>query len=344
MLDQTRVAEMLSELGGDYTERNGHFKCKCFVCGDSKKSVRTRRLKVSYYQQYDTWIGYCFNGGCEVKGMNIYSLYATVMGVTYSDAKKYINEDVYDTKTIIESLSGTKPKVEVIVDVNPDVDLNWSDVIGPNQEVTDRFQQRHQSALNNLISERHIPEQYAKEMVVAYQGKYKGRVIIPIYIKGQLRYFQGRSLFSNIEPKYLNPDVDKDMILSNSDKFDRDRYIVVTEGLIDSWMVDYNQGTTVNGGHFSDSIIQTLLALTDKGIILAPDNPSIDKAGRDSLIQFMEGSAYAGKVSYFIMGGTKYKDLNELKISHPNLNVYEYVVENRSHKFATEMKVNLSSW
>ncbi len=345
MLDQTRVAEILSELGaGEYTERNGHFKCKCFVCGDSQKSRKIKRLKISYYQQYGTWIAYCFNGGCEIKGTNIYSLYATVKGVSFSEAKKYCNEDVYDAKTIIESMSTSKPKVEQLIDINPDVDLNWVHVVNGGQLVTDRFQKRAQSALNNFICERHIPYDYAKDMVAAFDGKYKGRVIIPIYLDGRLRYFQGRSLFPNIEPKYLNPDVDKDMIISNSDKFDRGKYIMVTEGLIDSWMVGYNQGTSVNGGYFSDDIIQALLPLTDKGVILCPDNPNIDISGRKTLIQFMNESIYAGRVEYFLMDGTKDKDLNDLAIGFPELRIYEYIVRNKSSKFKTEMKLNLNGW
>lgn len=348
MIDDTRVYEILAEICEDVTHKRSKrgFVSRCPVCGDSNKSKRIKRLHTDWYDKYDDWVVTCYNGGCQFRSGNIYSLYAEVRGVTFTEAKKYIKEDVFDAEAIRKALVGNNKdkKKQVVVKQDPDIDLEWSDVVTPDQEVTDRIQQRYQQALNKFISDRLIPDEYSKDMVAAFQGRYQGRVIVPIYLEGRLRYFQGRSLFPNIEPKYLNPDVDKDMIVSNSDKFDRDMYIIVVEGLIDSWMVEYNQGTSVNGGYVNDILIAHLLKLTDKGIILVPDNPNMDIAGRDTLLTFLKESIYKGKVNYFLMNGCISKDLNDLRIAEPEINIYEHIVSNKKSLFATEMKLKLSRW
>jgi hypothetical protein len=141
-------------------------------------------------------------------------------------------------------------------------------------------------------------------------------------------YFQGRSLFDNIEPKYLNPDVDKTGIILNSDKFDSDKFIIMTEGIIDSWMVENHQGTPCLGSYFSDTLIKKVLKMTNKGIILCFDNPFIDKAGYKELIKFGKKSIYKNKVKYFIPSDKNIKDLNDLKIYNPNMVIYDHIVEN----------------
>ena len=346
MIDDARVFEILTEICEDVTAKRSKrgFVARCPVCGDSKKTKRIRRLHVDYYSKHDDFAVTCYNGGCPFHSGNVYSLYAAVKGVSYGDARKYIEEDVYDPKAITKALSASKPKpAKVEILAQDGIDLEWSDVLTETQEVTDRFEERYQAALSKFISDRQIPSPYKEEMVVAFQGRYQGRVIIPIYLNGKLMYFQGRSLFDNIEPKYLNPDVDKDMIVSNSDSFSRDKYIVVVEGLIDSWMVEDNQGTSVNGGYFNDDLIEYLLTLTDKGVILCPDNPFLDSAGRLELIRFMKESKYAGIVKYFIMAGA-YKDLNILKVAKPDYNIYQYIVAKSGDKWYTEMQLGVSIW
>ena len=346
MIDDNRVYEILTEICEEVSPKRSKrgYVARCPVCGDSQKSKKIRRLHVDYYSKYNDFVITCYNGGCSFRSGNIYSLYATVKGITFKEAKKYIDEDVYDSRKIIQSLSGSNAPVKENTLNISSLDLNWSDVIMPNQEVTNRFQDRAQTLLNDFIKDRCIPDEYADKIVVAVKGRYKGRVIIPIYINNELVYFQGRSLFQNIEPKYLNPDVDKEMIISNSDKFSRDKYIIATEGLIDSWMVEDYQGTSVNGGYFSDELIEKLLTMTDMGVILVPDNPLIDNAGREELIKYLKEGRYAGKVSYYFIQDNNAKDLNNIRQMHPELNIYSHIISHKVGKFGAEMKLSVSNW
>ena len=335
MIDRSRIQEILDDIGSDYFEINNGFKVKCFICGDSQKSNRIKRLKITPYK--DNWVGYCWNGGCECKGMTIYSMYAQVKGISFSQAKKFINDGVYDIEKIKDRLQTKRTEVQTQQN-NTDIDIP-DECLSITAQPQDRFQERYLTALKDFVTSRQIPNKY--KCFVAYSGKYKGRIIVPVFIKNKLMYFQGRSIFDNIDPKYLNPVIDKTGIILNSDSFDRNRNIIVTEGIIDAWMVEGNQGTSCLGAYFSDDLIQKLLRLTDKSVILCFDNPLIDKSGHDEIMKFMKDSVYKNKVKYFIPENNKYKDLNEIKVNTPDINVYDYVVGNSNALYSTATKLKL---
>lgn len=325
MLEEYRVSEILTELGIDYIERNGYFKCKCPICGDSKKSNRTKRLKISWYNKYNTWLGYCWNGGCECKGYDIYTIYSTLKGVSYNEAKKYINDESYDTQRIKTRLKKKKRILKKEEVYNQKFDINFDTECVFVDTVTDStIEQRYIDHLKNFIKTRYIPVRCC----IAHSGKYKGRIVIPVIIDGKITYYQGRSILDSIQPKYLNPDVDKTSIIVNSDRFDKSKSIIVSEGLLDSYMVENNQGTSFLGAYASDEFIERLFKYTDEDIIIAWDNPFIDKAGKQELIKFIERSKYGKKVKYFLMPYKNCKDLNDLKIKYPNLNIYDFVMSN----------------
>ncbi len=325
MIEGYKVSNILNELGINFIEKNGHFKCKCPICGDSKKSEKIKRLKISYYSKYDNWLGYCWNGGCECKGYDIYTIYSKLKSVSYNEAKKYINDEIYNAKKIKKRLKRQKQNIHKekthinTFDINFDtecleIDTNTNSVI----------EQRYIDHLKKFIETRHIPI----KCCIAHTGKYKGRIIIPVIINDKIVYYQGRSIFDSITPKYLNPDIDKSPVIVNSDKFDKTKSIIVSEGLLDSYMVEYNQGTSFLGSYASDDFIERLYKYTDKDIIIAWDNPFIDKAGKEELIKFIEESKYGKNVKYFLMPYKNCKDLNDLKVNHPNLNIYDVVLSN----------------
>jgi len=342
MIDYDRVSDILNEICTSVKpKRNGNgFVCRCPICGDSSKSDRISRLHVDLYPKYQDWIAKCYNGGCPISGStNLIALHAKAVGNSYIESKKYILDGVYDVLKLKERLRKQKRRP------SEQIEKNYTDISIPDEcisvedNICDVIEKRYQEHLKKFIRTRHIPDNH--KCFVSHSGKYKGRIIIPVFIGDSLMYFQGRSLFDNIEPKYLNPDIDKTGIILNSDKFDKNKNIIVTEGIIDSWMVEYNQGTPCLGSYFSDELIKKLLKMTTKKVILCFDNPLIDKAGYDELIKFMEQSLYKNKVYYFFPNKKTFKDLNDLKIQSPNINVYDYVVKNAVSLFSVNTKLKL---
>ena len=340
MIDQNRVQQILSEICDNVYPKpyKQGFKCRCPICGDSKKSERTTRLHVDYYQNYNDWIAKCYNGGCAISSSTtLISLYAKATGISFSEAKKYVNNDKYDSEKIKQRLKTKETPAEQKIEHNetqlPEFILSLDD------EPQDRFQERYKEALEVFVKERHIPSH--NKCYVSYDGKYRGRIIIPVYIDEKLMYYQARALSSVIDPKYMNPVIDKTGIVLNSDKFDKAKSIIVTEGIIDCWMVEYNQGTSCLGAYFSDELISNLYNYTDNDVILCFDNPLIDKAGWDELSSFIEESKYKNKVKYFFDPQFDYKDLNDLRCKRPEIDIYSYVLSNSYNLYAIKAKLKL---
>ena len=339
MLDSNRVYEVLLDICDLVSpKRNGGYKARCPVCGDSKKNLRMQRLHVDWYDKHNDWVCTCYNGGCQFRSGNLYSLYSEVKGVTFGESKNHIDQLIYDTEEIKRRLTtsrATSASVEPVTQNNLNIDIE-NDCFTVNTVTEDRIHNRYINALINFIDRREIPN----ECFVAYKGRYKGRFIIPIYVDGKMVYFQGRAITKQIEPKYLNPVVDKSSIIMNIDKFDRSKYIVVTEGIIDAWMVENNQGVSVLGAHFDDDMISKLLKLTDMGVILCFDNPLIDDAGKVELRKFMHQSEYSSRVKYFLPMRKDFKDLNDLR-SMIDGSIYDYVVDNSFSLLNVTVKLSL---
>ena len=171
---------------------------------------------------------------------------------------------------------------------------------------------------------RKIPEEY--NIFIATKGEYKNRIIIPIYKGNDIVYFQGRSISDDIL-KFKNPTVEKSSIIMNIDYFQRDKWIIVTEGIVDAMMVENHQGTCVLGGSISDNFLAELNGCTDKGIVIAVDN---DERG--------EKERY--KVRYFIPPNP-IKDINEYKIKHEITDIYDTLVSNSVDYWTLSVKLSI---
>lgn len=340
MADNNRIHEVLTEICESVSpKRNGGFKARCPICGDSKKSHNIKRLHVDWYQKYDTWVCKCYNGGCRYGSGNIYSLYAEVKGIPFIESVKYIDQSVYDTDQIKKRLSSKTPSISADVPTEKkqilDIDIE-NECLSIDSQVDDRVLQRYIDTLKKFISDRKIPN----KCYIAHTGRYKGRIIIPVYNNGDLVYFQGRSISSVITPKYLNPVVDKSGVIMNIDKFDRSKNIIVTEGIIDAWMVEGNQGTTILGASFDDEVILKLLKSTDEDVILCFDNPFVDEAGKNELSKFIHSSEFSNRVKYFLPIRKDFKDLNDLRLIHDG-SIYDYVVDNSFSLLNIVVKLSL---
>lgn len=344
MIDFNKIIDICNQYCENVSIKSGGngIIMRCPFCGDSKKSSRTRRFHIDYYSPYQTYIGRCYNGGCTFydEPSDIIKICSLLKGISYIQAKKDLVENVYNSKTVKDKLSNTPNEVEEeenrdigILDLDIDKEcLKISSI--PNSRIEKRFH----DALLSFIKDRKIPV----ECFVAIHGRYKGRIIIPIYIKGKLVYFQGRAIEDSKEPKYLNPYVEKEHFILNIEKFDRNRSIIVTEGPIDGYMVEYDQGTSSLGATISDDLLEILFDHTDEDVIVAFDNPTIDKSGYKTLMKMIKESKYGKKVKYFIMPYKDIKDLNELKIKKNIDNIYQFVIDHSHTHFYISTKYKLS--
>lgn len=335
MIEQYKVEEFLYGNLQKVKRSGGGYVARCPICGDSKKNPNKRRLHVDYYGRYDEWIYTCYNGGCPNPSGNIQSLYAHVMGVTWKEANEELEDKKFKPERLIERLDDKIFEDEV--DPTGELDLELKDCLSLSSKPDGRIQEKYLQLLKEFHVNRWIPTR--RDIMVAHSGKYKNRFIIPVYENGQMVYFQGRGITDDVQPKYLNPDVIKENIILNINDFDPDKYIIVTEGLIDAFMVEYNQGTACIGASVSDNFLNKLMHKTGKGVIISLDNPDLDESGLVNYMKLLEQSRHKHKLKFFFMNDDRYKDLNDLRIKNKEMNVYEHIVENSEDFFSTYVKI-----
>lgn len=302
------------------TKNGSHFLARCTLCGDSKKSKSKRRFNMQYNNGSPFW--HCWNCG---QSGNFTKLFAFLKGMDEEEALNFLksryqryNGSVIQDRLKKKDKQATKEKPKVVT-------YNYivRDCIDETTK-TDGYQQmRFQDTLKRFREKRNIPPDF--KLYIAIRGDYKSRIIIPIIEDGNIVYFQGRRTHKD-DIKYKNPPTEKRNIILNKNKFDRDKFIIVAEGLLDASAIG-DQGTSCLGKEINEEFVEELLKLTDKGVILALDN---DEDGQEYLKKYLLNGKVQKNVKYFVYPEKikKIKDLNSLSSLLKNLNIYDFVTKN----------------
>ena len=304
------------------SQRGTHFLARCPLCGDSKRNQYKKRFNLDYNNGVPGWK--CLN--CDEHG-NFYDIYSRVLGVSYDDAVERLKNPAWKR--------GDKDKTDKVKDRldRKKVEEDKTEFTHYNEIKKDCEEppERYKNALEKFYETRKIPREY--KVYICYQGRYKNRIIIPVFEGHNIVYFQARRIpGTQIVPKYDNPASPKELIILNHNDFDPDQYIVVSEGIIDAWMVG-NQGTTCLGKFISPEFLDKLFLKTKKGVIVALDN---DDEGRKALYKFMKENKFAQRVKYFFHPPhfQSHDDINSIVRGNSIENVYNMITQN-SVNFST---------
>jgi len=314
---------------------NPHWHARCALCGDSKKSKSKKRFHLDWKKEIPGFN--CFNCG---RNGNFFELVSLIEQISVKEAiKKYSTPDytVNNLEDKYKKVTETHKKEEN-KEENTLYDFGWvlKDCISLKDKPSGYLQTKCQEILRDFVKRRNL-EDVDIPLYIAFRGDYKSRIIIPIFYNDKLIYFQGRRPFDNGSLKYLNPEVEKNKIILHKNDFDRNKYIIVTEGLIDAYCVG-KQATTCLGKEISEDFLDALFQYTDAGIIVALDN---DRDGEDRLMDLIDKSKWGSSLQYFIMPDiyNQYKDINDIKKYEDNL--YEFVMKNSYSMLETYAKLNL---
>ena len=294
-----------------------HFNFRCPFCGDSKKNNHKRRFHLQFTSETEIFFN-CFN--CETRG-NFYDLYGHIKGYSSKEAFSIINKfnpELIRKQLLNNSFKQNSQNEASSILTNFDIFLNRFCL--KEDSVINGFKEK--ILIDKLVefkSQRGI-ENYP--CYICKQGKFDKRIIIPIIENNHCVYFQGRATSNDIEPKYLNPSVEKENIILNKENFDRNKFIIITEGILDALTFD-NQGTTCLGSVVKDSFLKELFKYTNKGVILALDG---DETGKKKMLKIHSESSFKQKLLYFFLD--TYKDWNEFHTKMPTFDLYKYVTEN----------------
>jgi DNA primase len=314
------------------SKKGTHFLARCPLCGDSKKNPYKKRFNMDYNNGVPGWN--CFN--CDEHG-NFYEIYSRILGISYEDAVDRLKNPAWGRgdKDKTEQIKQRLEKKKEVEEKTEYTHYNW--IVADCEEPPERYE----NALRFFYESRKIP--WSNKLYICYQGKYKNRIVIPVFDEDQnIVYFQARRIpGTNIVPKYDNPASPKEIIILNNSFFNPERHIVVTEGIIDAWMVG-DQGTTCLGKYISPEFLAKLFLKTTKGVIVALDN---DDEGRKALAKFMKENKFAQKVKYFFHPPEyqSHDDINSIVRSHSIADVYRMITQNSVNFSTAYAKLTISN-
>jgi len=306
-----------------------HFNFRCNVCGDSKKSKRKTRghLLRSFDKESGEyyWAYKCFNeGSCPCAGDgNAWSGDNWLKHTNISLHKSYLREMFSaqgdkKTKNELEELreiqkrkhEKEKAKQEKENAVREKKNTKFFIPLTLGGRYSKQPEHPHIDIINLAITEckkRRIDPAIWQKWFVAYDGDYKGRMVIPFFDNNnKIFYYQCRSLW-NQEPKYLNRTKDKDKAIYNKFHIDKSKPVVVLEGVIDSTFVE--NSLALIGVSISEYIENFLNEIPDVYYLL--DN---DEAGKNRSKKLLKQ-----RKNVFLWEKFKYKnckDINEVIIKH----------------------------
>ncbi len=241
----------------------------CIFCGDTNKKLGIDIV---------TGVWHCFRGSCEARGI-FTSLYAALENISYEQADIRLTYRVFlkDTpkpvqyKNLIRNYA-VQEEVHNFIPVKPDTDIFQNDVI--------------KKAWLFLIERKLFNFDNAEDNLffAALEGFYKNRVIIPYTHDGTMIYFQARSLFGDMKPKYLCASEGAHKIRGADILYPfnvKDSYVVVCEGPIDAKSLQLQgvNATCTTGTSISETQINALQWFKGK-IVMGYDN---DKAGLEGI-------------------------------------------------------------
>jgi hypothetical protein len=112
-------------------------------------------------------------------------------------------------------------------------------------------------------------------------GRYASRVVVPIYMGGQLVWWQARDITGNQEPKYLSPSGSKKAVLFNLDRAKKSGCLLLCEGPFDTLAVPA-YGVSTLGKTLSDEQRGAILRAKPAAVLVAYD---ADDAGQMASIK-----------------------------------------------------------
>jgi DNA primase len=337
MINLSIVTDFIYENCENVTiSKNGtHFYCRCPICGDSKKSQKKKRFHLQYVDERNIFY-HCWN--CDDSG-NFYKLYAFIKHITTEDAYKELRK--FNKETIEKSLKPLKIEYKENVFREKIETFNYlsEDCIDENYNGNSLILENYKNKLLEFKEKRKIPDNIS--LSVAYKGKYKNRIIIKIVDdEKNIIYFQARAMFPNMEPKYINPPVEKEKVIEESLIYMKNQILIITEGIIDAYSLP-GHGISCLGKEINEDLLNIMLENNNE-VIIAMDN---DKSGYNSIKNILRYSN-AHKIKYFLFPKEfkQVKDLNELLVLNYNINIFDFVIKNSFNKFETEVKLRMENW
>lgn len=284
------------------------WKIRCPFCGDSKKSVRTKRG--NYYLEDGLYK--CFNGGCEI-ACDSFGLVAELESKPIYQVKADFFRYEKRGGGEFEYVQALEEKPKEVVKEKLTIPESW---VMLTDELKEYVHSRMLQAAPNVQGE-----------LVLFYNTATRRLVIPWIMNGQFVYYQERALSPHQQPKYLFPKATTGRPLYGIDNISSDYpWIFYLEGALDSIWV--KNGTAAGSITLSPTQSETLSNYIEHQVVYFPDNPWVDEAAKKNIIKLSD--RHKGLKIWMWPKGIKEKDVNELVCSRndPTMFYHDRLHEN----------------
>lgn len=303
---------------------------RCPICGDSAKNQKTTRLHLFHKNGKDSIK--CFNGSCVLNDGT-----QSTQSFLYKHFPKLL--DNYKRETFQTNLSNlSNDNVDVFAEIIKDKTIESNENIKPvvTHNLFNYFEDilEHEEALIYLAKRGfnyyNLPYNwyFGKQDLKIGDKLYKltNSIIIPLYYKEEMYGFYSRNIY-NKEFFTYNPEQNIGYKLWNWFNIDKNENCYLFEGIFDALSSSFENIVSLMGAKIPNERLGEL-----KKPIFVLDN---DKTGILNSIEY----ARKGYNVYIQPNEYKEKDMNELKINHPNLDIKKLISDNIFSGISAEVRL-----
>ena len=310
-------------------ETDVDISARCPVCGDSQKNKRTKRLHLYNKGNTDTDFVSCFNGDCAVHNKTVYSFLKDFFPALIEQYKK---ENFRNTMTKLangdtEDVFGTfkkapepeKEKEVLIHDLTPYLkDLNES------IEGIEYLKNRGINYYPHQRGKWYFGYQDLKIGEILY--KITDAIVIPLYYEGSMYGFYSRSIKDKTFYTYMH-DANIGYKLWNWFTVDKTQNVYIFEGIFDAISSGMLNIIALMGAKMPEDRLKEL-----KHPVFVLDN---DKTGLLNSLEY----AKRGFAVYIQPDKYKEKDMNELMLNNPDLDIPELIQQNTFSGISAQVRI-----
>jgi hypothetical protein len=266
ILDKT-IRSVLISYHPETIEKDDYYNFRCGICGDDKKRKSVKKAYI--LKREKPWKYYCHHGSCGVSTTAVKWLkdYHPLFYRNYIKELMQMNKEE-STPIVKNPTLRPKKNIEKNTIEEKKHTSSFVPIMNGNSKLFDKA--------ISFCQRRKIPENVYSKWFVANDGLYKNRIIIPYFDnKGKVYFYQGRSIYDYMEPKYLSRK-DPDGTLNHIYNFyniDNSIPVVCLEGIIDSLFVENSVGLT--GLNVNDKLLGSI---NHKYFILDKDKAGMEKS------------------------------------------------------------------